>query len=550
MRKNLVTIGLTAGALLAVIVFVFHLHQTSREKVLSQFNENQLLTTQQVASSIERYLLSRSQNLESLANIVSEQALDREKMTTAIRSNFNRLKVFHIREVSLLDEKGTVLFSTSAGAEGENHSQTDFFSWARNPVNKGAVRMWYEMMGGLHKPATAGSSVPDHICILLATPLYQESGGGHQQLGGKFAGVLIFGVDLEKMLAERSSLHSPVKKKGKLWIMERRGILLVHSGHPEMVMKDIRKRAETCKECHTSFDYIETILEKAEGTIEYQIKGEPMKVAAFTPMSFEKASWIIVMNAPLDEVTAFEKENLSNTLFLLGAVVFVLGLAFFFAYRNYRQKVAGEMEVRRLRENQVLMEKLRKTLGGTIQVVSRAVELRDPYTAGHQRRAADLARSIATEMGLSADTADFIRIACTIHDIGKISVPAEILSKPTKLTDIEFSLIKAHAQAGYDILKNIEFPWPVADVILQHHERMDGSGYPQGIKGDDLLLESRILAVADVVESMASHRPYRPALGIDAALAEIAKNKGIRYDLEVVDVCLKLFNEKGYKMVD
>ena len=153
-------------------------------------------------------------------------------------------------------------------------------------------------------------------------------------------------------------------------------------------------------------------------------------------------------------------------------------------------------------------------------------------------------------MGISADRTDFVRIASTIHDIGKISVPAEILSKPTKLTDIEFRLIKAHAQAGYDILKNIEFPWPVADVILQHHERMDGSGYPQGIKGDDLLLESRILAVADVVESMASHRPYRPALGIDAALEEITKNRGTLYDPRVVDICLRLFNEKSYKLVD
>lgn len=204
------------------------------------------------------------------------------------------------------------------------------------------------------------------------------------------------------------------------------------------------------------------------------------------------------------------------------------------------------MEMERLQH----VDRLRKTLGGTIQVVSRAVEMRDPYTAGHQRRAADLARAIATAMGFSSDRTDFVRIACTIHDIGKISVPAEILSKPTILTDIEFSLIKGHVQAGYDILKNIEFPWPVADVILQHHERMDGSGYPQGIKGDDLLLESRILAVADVVESMASHRPYRSALGIDAALEEITKNRGTLYDPWVVDICLQLFNEKNYKMVD
>jgi putative nucleotidyltransferase with HDIG domain len=174
--------------------------------------------------------------------------------------------------------------------------------------------------------------------------------------------------------------------------------------------------------------------------------------------------------------------------------------------------------------------------------------MRDPYTAGHQRRVADLARAIATEMGISADQTDFIRIACTIHDIGKISVPAEILSKPTKLTDIEFSLIKAHAQSGYDILKDIEFPWPVADVVLQHHERMDGSGYPRNLNGEDILIEARILSVADVVEAVASYRPYRPGLGIDLALTEIEKNSGIFYDSAVADACLRLFREKGFKL--
>jgi len=168
---------------------------------------------------------------------------------------------------------------------------------------------------------------------------------------------------------------------------------------------------------------------------------------------------------------------------------------------------------------------------------------------GHQQRVADLARSIATEMGLSADRQDFIRTASSIHDIGKIAVPAEILSKPTKLTDLEFGLIKTHSQSGYDILKDIEFPWPVADVVLQHHERMDGSGYPHGLKGENISLEARILAVADVVEAITSHRPYRPALGIDVALEEISRNRGILYDADVVDACLKLFREKGYTLV-
>ncbi|MBU1744795.1 MAG: PAS domain S-box protein [Proteobacteria bacterium] len=193
------------------------------------------------------------------------------------------------------------------------------------------------------------------------------------------------------------------------------------------------------------------------------------------------------------------------------------------------------------------LEMLRKSLAGTIQAMSLTVETRDPYTAGHQRRVADFARAIATEMGLTADQIEGIRTASAIHDIGKISVPAEILSKPTKLSELEFSLIKVHSQSGYDILIEIDFPWPVARMVLEHHERMNGSGYPQGLSGDKLLIESRIIAVADVVEAMASYRPYRPELGIDKALDEISKNKGILYDQEVADVCLRLFREKRFE---
>ncbi len=191
---------------------------------------------------------------------------------------------------------------------------------------------------------------------------------------------------------------------------------------------------------------------------------------------------------------------------------------------------------------------LRKAIGGTIQAIALVLEARDPYTAGHQRRVANLARSIATEMRLSSDVIEGIRMAAVIHDIGKISVPAEILSKPAKLTEKEFGFIEEHPQAGYEILKDVEFPWPVAEIIYQHHERIDGSGYPRGIKGDDVLLEARIIALADVIEAMASHRPYRPARGVDAALGEIKKNKGILYDPRVVDACVKLFEEKGYTL--
>ena len=175
------------------------------------------------------------------------------------------------------------------------------------------------------------------------------------------------------------------------------------------------------------------------------------------------------------------------------------------------------------------------------------VEMNDPFTAGHQRRVANLARAIATEMGLSRERVDGMRMAGFIHDLGKLSVPGEILSKPGRLTEIEFNLVKTHPQVGYDILKRVESPWPVAQIVLQHHERIDGSGYPTGLRGDEIMLEARILAVADVVEAMSSHRPYRPALGIDRALEEISRNRGLLYDPSAVDACLKVFTEKGFK---
>jgi PAS domain S-box-containing protein len=191
-------------------------------------------------------------------------------------------------------------------------------------------------------------------------------------------------------------------------------------------------------------------------------------------------------------------------------------------------------------------EKLRQLLVGTVRAISLIVETRDPYTAGHQRKVSNLGWVIAQEMALPNDTVENIRMAGIIHDIGKISVPAEILSKPTKLTDIEFSLIKAHPRAGYNILKETGLPYPIAQIVLQHHERLDGSGYPEGLKAGQILLEAQIVSVADVVEATASHRPYRPALGIGVALEEIERNKGILYGEKVVEACLKLFREKGF----
>ena len=214
--------------------------------------------------------------------------------------------------------------------------------------------------------------------------------------------------------------------------------------------------------------------------------------------------------------------------------------------------ISKDITLRKLAEKKLqdTLDSLRKAVNTTIQVMVSAVEARDPYTAGHQIRSADLARAIAAEMGLSQETIEGIRMAGSIHDLGKISIPAEILSKPTKLSEIEFSLVKEHAHRGFEMLKDVESPYPLAEIVYQHHERMDGSGYPRKLKGEEILIEARILTVADVVEAMASHRPYRAGLGIDAALEEIETNRGTFYDEAVVDVCLRVFRDKGYLFVE
>jgi PAS domain S-box-containing protein/putative nucleotidyltransferase with HDIG domain len=289
---------------------------------------------------------------------------------------------------------------------------------------------------------------------------------------------------------------------------------------------------------------------------------EVLKQQAFKTLT--PSSWELAVRT-LSEVIELEKSehrdiNISRTLQLEtirkdGTIVWV-EVKFSFL-RNENHQAVGILGVTRDiterkqadEELRQTLESLRKAVGTTIQVMVSAVEMKDPYTAGHQLRSANLACAIATEMGLPREKIDGIRMAGSIHDIGKLSIPSEILSKPTKLTNLEFLMIKEHAQIGYEMLKNVESPWPLAQIVYQHHERMDGSGYPRNLKGDEILLEARIMAVADVMEAMASHRPYRPSLGIEVALEEIEKNKVILYDEAVADACLKLFREKGYKLL-
>ncbi len=220
--------------------------------------------------------------------------------------------------------------------------------------------------------------------------------------------------------------------------------------------------------------------------------------------------------------------------------------------QKMRERVAGLEEVK-LNYNRVDKElkqtykKLQKFIEDTAHIITKVVETRNPYSIGHQQRVSKLATAIAREMKLPQDKIEGTRIASLVHDIGKVNLPTEIVSWPGKLIDVEFNLIKNHPRVGYDILKKVDFPWPISEIVFQHQEKIDGSGYPRGLKGDEINIEAKILGVANVVEAMSSYKSYRPALSIDEALAEISKNKNILFDPEVVDTCIKLFKEKGFK---
>lgn len=255
-------------------------------------------------------------------------------------------------------------------------------------------------------------------------------------------------------------------------------------------------------------------------------------------------------DVPIIFVSALSETNDKVNGFELGAVDFVTKP---YQREELLMRVQTHLEITRLRNRlESLVDErtneLRSSMLAFVTAIASTVEMRDPYTAGHQRRTAHLASAIAKELQLPDYLIEGLNLASVVHDIGKIKIPAEILCKPGRLDELEFGLIKRHPETGYEILKSIDFPWPIAKIVLQHHERLDNSGYPYGLTGDEILFEAKILSVADVVEAMSSHRPYRAGLGVEAALNEIMRHRGVLYDASVVDACLILFKEKGYNL--
>lgn len=252
---------------------------------------------------------------------------------------------------------------------------------------------------------------------------------------------------------------------------------------------------------------------------------------------------VIIVTGALGEIKAVQLMKKGAVDYILKDRLARLPEAVRHAVSNARLSAQGKLAEQKIIQRD---RQIKNSLIDFVGSLASIVEMRDQYTAGHQRRVADLAVAIAQEMNMSEQQIEGIRLGGMIHDIGKMRVPAEILSKPGRLSDLEYKMIQQHAEAGYDILKGGDFPWPIAQMVYQHHERMDGSGYPRGLKGADILMEARILAVADVVEAIASHRPYRPGLGNDAALAEISRGRGVIYEPAAVDACIKLFRERQY----
>jgi len=317
----------------------------------------------------------------------------------------------------------------------------------------------------------------------------------------------------------------------------------------ELCEREVRKALGACKfrVVETRHEYLAALREFLPDLIlcDYSMPGFDGLTALRLALEYSPETPFIMVTGSVTENIAVECMKAGAWDYIIKEHIKRLGPAVLSALEKKQTLVTKHKAEE---EREAAYQALDKALNDSITAMSKMVEMRDPYTAGHQTKVAELSVAIGGELKLADEHVKYLRIAALIHDIGKIHIPSDILSKPGKLRDMEWELIRIHAQGSYDILKNIEFPWPIAQIALQHHERLDGSGYPNGLRGDQILLEAKILAVADVIDAMSSDRPYRPALGIEKALEEISQNKGVLYDPVVVDACLKLFRNDSYKL--
>lgn len=369
MKRNLSIIVLTVAVLIAVIYLAFNIHQTSKNELLFQVQDHQLLLARDIAHQIEMFLDSRSRGIQGISTLPSLQHHDIKQMEVEIQRYFAFLRKVRTKAISVYDENGTIIYSTSASAIGLNYAQCGFFIWAKKGENKGKVFVSSPIQAKTLQTAnsTPQSEIldlkseikPPYLRFLLATPLYQETPDSrYPSTTRKFAGVVTVSIDLEKLITEYLSDSNLKTDLHHVWIMDKDGTLLFQSEHPEMMGRNINKKDASCNQCHLSFDYVKKILQEKKGTFDYKLKNFPKKIAAFAPMEFKNASWIIVINAPYDRVTAFVDRSLNKTLMLLGIVVFALAGSSALIYRNYHLKIMAEEEAKQWQEKRALEEKL------------------------------------------------------------------------------------------------------------------------------------------------------------------------------------------------
>lgn len=347
MKRHLVVIGVAVLVILAVLLLTLHLHHESKMEVLSQFQEHQLAHAQHLANQIKFFFRARSQELQALSSLVSRESGDSKKKKAAIETYSKMME--YVKSISLCNGAGRIVYSSDSNAIGLDQGDREFFSWAKKKENKGKV---------------FGSPLPqpDSFMFLFAVPLYQDSfDANHPEAGEKFVGVVTLTVDLKEFVALQSHFSDPKINLHQVWIMDRAGKLLYPSEHPEMVQRNLYQRDESCQQCHTSLDYVEKILEQKQGTVGYELKNFPKKIATFAPMDFEAMSWIVVVNSAYDEVTAVLKKSLREHLSLLGIVVLAAILGSVSIIRTDRFKVKAEEEVKHWREKRVLEDKIRQS---------------------------------------------------------------------------------------------------------------------------------------------------------------------------------------------